>query len=358
MNQKGFHHLTWNDRLTIEKMLKAGCSIVQISKALGVCRRTIYYEVKRGTCVQQTSEYEFVEVYSPDIAEQKYRDNLSAKGAELKIGHDKAFADYIEKKIVDEHFSPGAALASASKEHHFKTKICISTLYNYIYGGQVFFRLKPRHLHDKGRRRYVEASKVAARPPQGVSIENRPPEILRRNTFGHWEMDSVMGVHGSNRALVVLTERLTRMGIVIPVPDHTAQSVVNALNKLELEAGKYFTKIFKTITVDNGCEFADSAGLEIAYHRRKKKRTQLYYCHPYSPHERGSNENMNRIIRRFFPKGTNFDKVALSDIKTAEIWMNNYPRRILHWKSAEERFNEELEKIGIHPPRPPISNVA
>ena len=347
MNHKGYHHLTWTDRLTIEKMLKAGCSKQQIAKALGVCRTTIYYELKRGSCTQITSNFEFVEVYSPETAERKYRENLSAKGGELKIGHDKAFADYLEEKIVDEHYSPGAALAAADEENRFSTKICISTLYNYIYGGEVFFRLKPKHLHEKGRRRYLEKkAQAVARAPQGESIERRPPEILRRKTFGHWEMDSVLGVQGSKRALVVLTERKTRMGVVMPVPDHTAQSVVNALNRLEKEAGDKFNRIFKSITVDNGCEFADSEGIEKTC-RRRRKRTKLYYCHPYAPHERGSNENMNRIIRRFFPKGTNFDDVLLSDIKTAEDWINDYPRRILGWKSARYRFTEELRKIGI-----------
>ncbi len=348
MNHKGYHHLTWADRLTIEKMLKAGCSKPQIAKALGVCRTTIYYELKRGSCTQITSDYEYVDVYSPEIAERKYRENLSAKGGELKIGHDKAFAAYLEEKIVDEHYSPGAALAAAEEENCFSTKICISTLYNYIYGGEVFLRLKPMHLHEKGRRRYLEKTvQAAARAPQGESIERRSPEILKRNTFGHWEMDSVLGVQGSKRALVVLTERKTRMGVIMPVPDHTAQSVVNALNRLEKEAGDKFYRIFKSITVDNGCEFADNDGIEFAYHHRRKKRTKLYYCHPYSPHERGSNENMNRIIRRFFPKGTNFDKVQLCDIKAAEDWMNDYPRRLLGWKSARFRFNEELRQIGI-----------
>ena len=68
--------------------------------------------------------------------------------------------------------------------------------------------------------------------------------------------------------------------------------------------------------------------------RRKGKRTTVYYCHPHAPHERGSNENMNRIIRRFFPKGTNFDEVPISEIRRAEEWMNNYPREVLGWQTA------------------------
>ena len=148
-----------------------------------------------------------------------------------------------------------------------------------------------------------------------------------------------MGPVGSSAALLVLTERLTRMGIVIRVPDHTAQSVVRALNRLERKMGKDFRRIFRSITVDNGCEFMDCEGIEKSY-RLKSPRTKVYYCHPYSPHERGSNENMNRILRRWFPKGTNFDDVTQAEVAEAARWMNNYPRRVLGWKTASDLFQE------------------
>lgn len=112
-----------------------------------------------------------------------------------------------------------------------------------------------------------------------------------------------------------------------------AASVVRALNGLERRLGKDFYPMFQSITVDNGCEFQDYDGMEKAC-RRKGKRTTVYYCHPHAPHERGSNENMNRIIRRFFPKGTNFDEVPISEIRRAEEWMNNYPREVLGWQTA------------------------
>ena len=221
--------------------------------------------------------------------------------------------------------------------------ICESTLYNYIYRGDVFLELAPEHLHEKGKRHYTkQCRKKAARAPKGESIEHRPDEILKRTTFGNWEMDSVMGAQGTTKTLLVLTERLSRNGILILLPDHTSSSVVKALDKLERRYGKDFYDTFKSITVDNGCEFADYEGLERSC-RRKQKRTKLYYCHPYSPHERGSNENMNRIIRRFFPKGTNFDEVQLCEVRVAEEWMNNYPRKILGWKSANQVMQEYLQ---------------
>lgn len=342
MNYKGFHHLTWNDRLTIEKMLKIKTPKKQIAEALGVSVRTIYYEIKRGLCKQQTTDYIYVMSYCAEVAERAYRANLKAKGPDLKIGNNQELADFLELQIIEHHFSPGAALVEA-KAANKEVNICESTLYNYIYRGDVFFTLAPEHLHEKGKRRYIEQSKKeAARAPQGESIEHRPAEILKRSTFGNWEMDSVIGAQGTTKTLLVLTERLSRNGILILLPDHTSNSVVKALDKLERRYGKAFYEIFKTITVDNGSEFADCEGLERSC-RRKQKRTKLYYCHPYSPHERGSNENMNRIIRRFFPKGTNFDEVQLCEVRVAEEWINNYPRKILGWKSASQVMQEYLQ---------------
>lgn len=140
-----------------------------------------------------------------------------------------------------------------------------------------------------------------------------------------------------NAMLVRMTSKDTAI-IVIRVPDHTTASVVRALDRLERKMGKDFRRVFKSITVDNGSEFMDCEGIERSY-RLKQPRTKVYYCHPYSPQERGSNENMNRIIRRIFPKGTNFDEVTPAEVAAAEEWLNNYPREILGWKSSQALFD-------------------
>lgn len=343
MNHVGAKHFTWEQRLTLERMLKKGFSKPEIADALGKCRSSIYYEINRGLCVQRTKEYEFVERYSPEQAERKYREFLKEKGPALKIGHDHELVRRLEELIVEQHFSPGAAIAQIKKdEKKYSTDICENTVYNYIYRGDIFLTLTKEHLHDKGRRHYAKKSKQqAAKAPRGESIENRPEEIKKRESFGHWEMDSIMGCKGSQKALLVLTERRTRMGIVVLLEDHTAASVVRAINRLERRMGKLFYKLFKSITVDNGCEFQDFEGIE-ASHKRKGKRTIVFFCHPYSAYERGSNENMNRLIRRFFPKGTNFDNVTKEQVAAAERWVNNYPRRLLGWNSAADLFDEEI----------------
>ena len=170
MNHKDAKHFTWDQRLTLERMLKKGFTKAAIASALGKCERSIYYEINRGLCVQQTSEYEFIEVYCPEVAERKYRDFLKDKGRDLKIGKDHALARRLEELVMVQGFAPGAALAEIRNNGEvYDTVICENTLYNYIYRGDVFLHLTPEHLHNKGRRHYAAKSKrQAARSSYGI----------------------------------------------------------------------------------------------------------------------------------------------------------------------------------------------
>ena len=111
---------------------------------------------------------------------------------------------------------------------------------------------------------------------------------------------------------------------------------INALaNILERKLGKRFYDKFKTITFDNGVEFMDYEGMEKSC-LRKKKRTSIYYAHPYCSGERGTNENNNRLIRRWIPKGTLIDDISKEFIQKVEDWINNYPRAMFDYKSSNE----------------------
>ena len=123
--------------------------------------------------------------------------------------------------------------------------------------------------------------------------------------------------------MLVLTERKTRDEIIVKLPDQKAASVVEAIDKLERKWGDMFTKVFRSITVDNGVEFSDYEGLERSILHEGEKRTFLFYCHPYSSWERGTNENNNRLIRRHIPKGEDFDEKQDRDIEYIEIGLNN-----------------------------------
>ena len=205
-------------------------------------------------------------------------------------------------------------------------------------------KLRPLFMHCK-------CGKSASRAPAGESIEQRPEEIDEREEFGHWEGDTVYSGKGkrkTTRALLTMTERKTRKEIIIAIPNRKAETVVKALDALERKLGaRRIRAIFKSITFDNGTEFAAAEGLERSCVNKRLPRTKVYFCHPYSSWERGTNENTNGMIRRRFPKGTNFAAVTNAQIAQAENWINNYPRKILGYKSSEIVFRECLRELGI-----------
>ena len=339
-----FKHISFNDRLRIEVLMKAGHKPKEIAEILHFHVSTIYRELKRGTYEMLKTDLTTEKGYSPDIAQEYINGVLSAKGPHLKIGSKQKFADRIEEIIISEGYSPAAALAKAAGEG-FDFTVCVTTLYSYIDKG-VFLNLTLENLPEKrkGKRKHKRKT-TQRRASGGESIENRPKEVDTRNEFGNWEMDTVIGARGvSKKSLLVLTERKTRKEMIFLLKEHTSAAVVKALDSLERKLGKRFRDIFKTITVDNGSEFADWEGMERS-RRSGKKRTKIYYCHPYSSWERGSNENQNRLVRRHIPKGVNFDDRTQKEIDGIAGWINNYPRRIFGYRTAEELYNVELEKL-------------
>lgn len=344
--KKHFKHLTFNDRLTIEKMLKVGDKPTKIAKALDKHRSSIYREINRGRYIHTNSDLTTEERYSPDIAQEKYRESLKAKGPDLKIGNDQEYADYLEEKIAGEGYSPEAALGEIEEKGlKFKTKISKATLYSYIDMG-LFRRLSNKDLPVKYRKK-KKKKKVhrQKRASAGKSIEKRPPIVDTRERFGDWEMDTVIGKRDeSKHSLLVLTERKTRYELIYLLPEHTTERVVETLGKLEAKWGDKFSTVFKTITVDNGSEFADHEGI-VRSSLSDKERIDLFYCHPWCSFERGSNENANKLIRRKIPKGTNFDDKTEADIQEVEDWVNDYPRGIFGYKSARVMFESELSLL-------------
>lgn len=339
-----YKHLAKIDRIRIEKLLIAKKSVAEIARIIRVSRMTIYREIERGKYLHTNplthkDEYR----YSSDLAEEVYQNNLRAKGVAIKLSNDYQFANYIEKKIADEKYSPKAVLEEIKRDNiPFKTSICFKTLYNYIDKG-VFLRITNKDLPVKKdkRRRYRIINTVRLNKP-GESIEKRPSYINERSDFGHWEMDTVIGKKSSKYCLLVLTERMTRKELIRKIPGKKADNVVEELNKLELLLGKRFTKIFKTITVDNGCEFMYCDEMEKSIINPEEKRVKIYYCHPYTSWERGSNEVANRLIRRFLPKSYDFDDVPEEQINYIESWINNYPREIFGYGTSEHKYREAI----------------
>ena len=166
-------------------------------------------------------------------------------------------------------------------------------------------------------------------------------EANTREVYGHWEGDLVIETKKRGSVLFTLTERKTREEIIVKIPGKKAEYVAQALDLIERKYKKIFYTKFKSITFDNGGEFRNWKWLEKSYdNRRKTPRTQVYYAHPYRSGERGSNENANRLIRRFIPKGIDITPISEGFIQKIEDWINNYPRAMFNYKSTNEILSE------------------
>lgn len=337
-NRKG-KHLKESEKYKIEALVKENMPSYEIAKRLGRDRRTIERELRRGRIELVDSEWIYKEMYCADVAQRRYEEAARNKGPTLKIGYDHKLAKYIEDKIKKEKYSPDAVIGEIKvKGLKFDVSICTKTLYSYIDKG-IFLNISNKDLAVKknGKSRKYKRIRVALNNIKGASIEERPKSVEGRQEYGHWEMDCVVGKQGGRgAALLVLTERMTRKEIIRKIPEKTQQAVQKVLDDLEKRNGNRFYERFKTITVDNGSEFLDSETLERSKKEAGKKRTKIYYAHPYSSWERGTNEKSNKLIRRFIPKGTDISKISGAEVKRIEHWMNNYPRRILNYKTANE----------------------
>lgn len=340
------HYITEAERYQIEILLQERYTIRQVAECLGHKYHTIYHEVKKGTVKQLDTHLVEHYVYKADYAQMMSLNNMSNRGRNLKIGSDHELAAYIEKMVKDK-YSPEALLLHARNEGiTFRTSLCPKTIYNYFDMG-LFLNVTYQDLPQKKamRRKKKRKSTLSLNNRSGESIEKRDPAILDRKKYGHWEMDTVVGGQKKGKScLLVLSERMTREEIIVKMRDKRSASVVHALNMLERKYGsKTFREKFRTITCDNGVEFLNGEGIEKSRYT-KGNRTRLYYCHPYSAYERGTNENINRMIRRFFPKGISFDGVTKRQIQHVEDWINNYPRKILGGISSRQ-FRDSLEQF-------------
>lgn len=334
---KGYTHMSYYDRLELERMYNHGLSVTRIAERLGRSRQTIYNELKRGEYERADPVLRMYKTYSADIAQEKHDYNASAKGRELKIGRNRELAEQIEHLICEERRSPYDALC----ELNFP--FCVSTLYSYIDKG-IFGRLTNADLWVKAHQKPKVYKKVVKRQPRGTSIDERPAEIAERLELGHWEMDCVLGQMKDKKVLLVFTERYTRAELIYLMPDKTAKSVCKVLNRLRKTSG--FEKVFKSITVDNGTEFAYENLMRGA---KGQKQIDIFYCHPYCSSERGSNECANKQVRKYFPKGSTLKHARRKDARCAAARINRMHRRLLHGNTAEDVFNAvsgvELEQF-------------
>ena len=324
-------------RESIEIMLKLKTPIKTIALEIGVSERTIRNEIKRGLVVQQGYLYDFKSVYSADYSQIEYEKRNKTKGPNLKIGKNIELSNRLVHLIRNEQYSPGAALARIKDESLIEVNICERTVYNYVRDGILDLEYKELPCGKESPRKSKKKPSRSLKNRDGVSIEERPKYVEERLSYGHWEMDTVVSGRGKGESvLLVLTERYCKEERIMKIANRKQESVIKAIDELERKYGKKkFREKFLTITTDNGVEFLDHRGIT------KGKRTKMYFAHAYSSWERGSNEVANRLIRRFYKKGYNIDRVSNKKVKELEDWINNYPRKILGWKSTNQFLEDK-----------------
>lgn len=331
--QKG-KHLTYIERNKIEALVKAKTKTKEIAKIIGASVRTIQRELKRGQTEQLDSFLNKKIVYSAYKSQCLYDKKVKNKQFNLKIDKNIELSKAIEYQIVFLKKSPYAALNDLKKE--FDVNICLKTLYNYIHGN-LFIQLNDSHLPYKKKRKKKIHKYKSIKKIGGTSIEKRSDEINSRLELGHWEMDTVVGLRAKGEVILVLTERVSRKEILTKLKSKSADEVTKALMNLKKKYKKKFNKIFKTITTDNGSEFMLSEEIE-------KLGVKHFYAHSYCSWESRSNENNNKLIRRFIPKGTSISKFSEKKIKEIETFMNNYPRAMFGGKTSNEIYEIEFKK--------------
>lgn len=330
-------HLEYSERQSIERWYNRDKRTkVEIAGLLDRTEKTIRNEIKRGLVKNLTTLLEEIWVYSADVAQQRYEYYLKAKGPKLKIDNDYELKEYVEKAIKEDKKSP-EVIAKEIKTKKFKTTMCARTIRNNIYAGDIYDIKATDMIYNKKYKEKNKGKTICEKIPAEKSIDYRPEEANTRKEYGHWEGDLVVGRRKKGSVLFTLTERMTREEIIIKLANKKAEHVIEALDLIERKYKKEFYRKFKTITFDNGGEFRNWRGIEKSYDRRRKRvRTQVYYAHPYRSGERGSNENANRLIRRFIPKGKDITPITDEYIQKIEDWINNYPRAMFNYKSTNE----------------------
>lgn len=333
-----FKHLDIDERKFIEAYTKAGFTQRSIAGMLGKSERTIRRELAR--CEKGH--------YSSKEAQAQYENRQHHKGRKIKVSHDENLKKYIEKYILH-GWSPDAIAGTLKRKKPFAFCVCATTIYNLL--DKNYFKnvsnanllIKSKRITKK--RKPAPANREKYKPEKYRSIEERPDIVNARLTPFHWEMDCIESKRYDPDALLVLTERLTRFSFIRKIQSKSPKAVKGVLDELQVKFGCLFPFIFNTITVDCGIEFLKDQWIE--FDSNGKRRTTLYFCHPGSPWERGSNENYNRFVRRYVNKKYYISDLPEEQVQNIQHLINEFPRKILGYYSSKELLIGYLSTIFI-----------
>lgn len=311
-----YQQLTEGKRYQIAALIAQGLRPAEVARSIHVHRSTVYRELRRNG---NSKGYEPAQAH--DLAQQRRR--CSAK---YRVPQDTI--DLVEVTLSME-WSPEQISGVC---HLIGMPVSHEWIYRHVAadkarGGKLYKRLRQGH---KRYRRGVNTKRSVIPNPR--SIDDRPAIVDTRERFGDWEVDTVLGKHGTG-ALVTLAERKSRMYLVKRVDAKRAVDVRDAV----IEMLKPYAAHVHTITADNGSEFVEHEKIAEALG------AEFYFAHPYSSWERGLNENFNGLLRQYIPKGTDLSNVSDEFVRWAERRLNMRPRKCLGFKQPAAVFRELVQ---------------
>ena len=318
MDKKNYTHISVEQRIKIEALLKAGHKASFIAKQLGIHRSSIYRELKRN----QTKTGKYNAVFAQELSEEQKE----------RFSHNRSFTFSMEKFIIEklskEQWSP-EQIWGYCKENNIDM-VSHESIYKFVYqdkdkGGLLYKNLCVAS--KKYRKRYGAGKGKRCIIKDKVSIDERPECINNKQRVGDWEIDTIVGKDNKG-AIVTIAERATAFVLIAKLNGKNAQELAEAVVKLMIP----FKELVLSITSDNGTEFA--------MHKYISKRLDalFYFAHPYSSWERGLNEYTNRLIRQYIPKKTDFKNINNLNINKITMKLNRRPRKNLNYNTPGKVF--------------------
>lgn len=323
-----YSHLSASERGEISAYLKMGKKPAEIARLLNRHRSTITREIKRGTVTQvqdKNGKRTYYPSYFADSGQRVYENNRK-HSAYLKLDQcSPTFFYKLEEALkakVRRH-SVDTFVQEYKAKHPTEIVPSTKTVYRYILSGLI--SIKPIDLPKMvSIRKRTRTKTTVNKKTLGKSIEERPETVNNRSEFGHWEIDLVLGKKTKGEAVVMtLVERQTRFALACKLPNKQAETINEAVKELLAEYP------ISSITSDNGSEFSLLSELEDV---------DIYFAHPYSSHERGTNENFNGLLREFLPKGKSLNPLTDEELVQYLAAINERPRRLHRYKTSKFLF--------------------
>jgi len=327
LKEKRFTHLNAEQREQLAVLSAQEKSKTVMAKHLGVHKSTVSREFKRKEAVVHKGRYYAFNTQS-NIALRKKNVRRKRKTDDPKI------QQYIEDKVKI-GWSP--EIISAKIKGDIGSTINKDSIYTFIYKDKPELTqfLTRKHPGKKPRSKTKKTDRTLI--PNRIDIDKRPTEANERKEFGHFEADTIVS-RKSLAVLLVIVDRLTRKTKIKKLTRKTAlQASISIIFALK----EYNIITLKTMTYDNGSEFC--------WHDKVNEELNMksFFCHPYSSWEKGTVENINGLIRRFFPKGTDFDKITDEEIQFVEDRINNRPMKVLAFKTPNEKYQELQQNFSV-----------